>query len=163
MDNLYDVIIGGAGPIGLFLACELGLAGKVDPESLWKVEPLGLRGMNTPSVEGFYRRGLLGKFFNLDERATTLQKTAGFQFAGHFAGIMLNGNKLELDRWKYRLPGPALLGGPTTIERIEAILTERAESLGVTILRGEGFTRLVAQDEDGVTVQAGEHQNHRGK
>ncbi len=26
MSKLYDVIIAGAGPIGLFLACELGLA-----------------------------------------------------------------------------------------------------------------------------------------
>src|SRR5277367_5107642 len=112
MSKLYDVIIVGAGPIGLCLACELGLARAsvlvlerdLKPESPWKVEPLGRRGLNTPSVETFYRRGLLGKFFDPGERPSSFQKTSGFQFGGHFAGIMLNANKLDLDRWKYRLP-----------------------------------------------------------
>jgi 2-polyprenyl-6-methoxyphenol hydroxylase-like FAD-dependent oxidoreductase len=171
MSTLYDVIIAGAGPIGLCLACELGLAHAsvlvlerdLKPESPWKVEPLGRRGLNTLSVETFYRRGLLSKLFDPGERPSTLQKTPGFQFGGHFAGIMLNANKLDLDRWKYRLPGPALVPGPTTIERIETTLTERAESLGVTILRGDGVTKIAAQDDDSVTVEAGENQSFRSK
>lgn len=171
MRELYDVVIAGAGPIGLFLACELGLARAsvlvlerdLKPESPWKVEPLGWRGLNTLSVENFYRRGLLSKFFDLSERPPSIQKTSGFQFGGHFAGIMLNANKLDLDRWKYRLPGPALVPGPATIERIETTLTERAESLGVTILRGDGVTEIAAQDDDSVTVEAGENQSFRGK
>jgi 2-polyprenyl-6-methoxyphenol hydroxylase-like FAD-dependent oxidoreductase len=171
MSKLYDVIIAGAGPIGLFLACELGLAHAsvlvlerdLKPESPWKVEQLGRRGINTPSVEALYRRGLLSKFFDPGERPSSLQKTPGFQFGGHFAGIMLNANMLDLDRWKYRLPGPALVPAPTTIERIETVLTERAESLGVTILRGNGVTKIAAQDGDSVTVEAGETQFFRGK
>ena len=172
MSKLYDVIIAGARPIGLFLACELGLTGASvlvlerdnKPESPWKVEPLGLRGMNTPSVEGFYRRGMLSKFFDPAERPATFQKTDGFQFGGHFAGIMLNANKLDVDRWKYRLPGPALVPGLTTIERIETVLTERAESFGVTILRGKGVTKIVRQDDSSITVEAGEpRQSFRGK
>ena len=170
-NKLYDVIIAGAGPIGLCLACELGLARtsvlvlELDPrcESPWKVEPLGFRGLNTPSVESFYRRGLLSKFFDPAERPSSFQKTAGYQFGGHFAGIMLNANKLDLDRFKYRLSGPALVPGPTTIERIETVLTERAESLGVTILRGNGVTKIAAQDDNGVTVEAGERQTFSGK
>jgi len=52
---------------------------------------------------------------------------------------------------------------PTTIKPIETILTERAESLGVTILRGNGVTKIAAQDNGSVTVEAGENQNFRGK
>ncbi|RDW63664.1 hypothetical protein BP6252_11209 [Coleophoma cylindrospora] len=171
MSKLYDVIIAGAGPIGLFLACELGLARAsvlvlerdLKPKSPWKVEPLGLRGLNTQSIEALYRRGLLGKFFDPADRPSSFQKKPGFQFGGHFAGISLNANKLDLDRWKYRLPGPALVPGPTTIDHIETTLAERAEDLGVTILRGSGVTKIAAEEDDSVTVEAGDSQPFRGK
>ena len=171
MSKFYDVIIAGAGPVGLFLACELALEHasvlvlEREPqlESPWKVAPLGRRGLNTLSVEHLYRRGLLSKLFAPGERPLTLEKKPGFQFGGHFAGIMLNANKADLDHWKYHLPGPALFPGPTSIERIEAALAERAESLGVTILRGNGVTRILAQDDDSVTIEAGENQSFRGK
>jgi 2-polyprenyl-6-methoxyphenol hydroxylase-like FAD-dependent oxidoreductase len=171
MSNLYDVIIAGAGPIGLFLACELGLQHAsvlvlerdLKAESPWKVEPLGRRGINTLSVEAFYRRGLLSKFVDSGVRPSGFQKTSSFQFGGHFAGILLNANKLDLDRFKYRLQGPSLTPRPTTIERIETSLTERAESLGVTILRGNSVTKITAQDSNSVIVEAGQNQSFRGK
>ncbi|KIX99981.1 uncharacterized protein Z520_04619 [Fonsecaea multimorphosa CBS 102226] len=171
MSKLYDVIIAGAGPIGLFVACELGLARvsvlvlerDLKAESPWKGDPLGFRGITTPSLESFYRRGLLGKLFGPDERPSSYQKKPGFNFGGHFAGIPLNANKLDMDRWKYRIPGPALVPGPTTIEHVEAVLTERAEQLGITILRGDGVTKIVSQDHDTVTVEAGENQTFRAK
>jgi len=58
---MHDVVIVGAGPVGLFLACELGLAGRSvlvlerepAPGSPWKATPLGLRGLYTTSVEAF--------------------------------------------------------------------------------------------------------------
>ncbi len=63
----YDVIIAGAGPVGSFLACELKLAGvsvlvlekMADPTSPLKGGATGGRGLNIPSIEAFYRRGLL--------------------------------------------------------------------------------------------------------
>jgi 2-polyprenyl-6-methoxyphenol hydroxylase-like FAD-dependent oxidoreductase len=63
----YDVIISGAGPVGLFLACELALAKcsvlvieKADsPYSPLKQLPFGIRGLSSLSVEGLDRRGLL--------------------------------------------------------------------------------------------------------
>src|SRR5882757_9610872 len=64
---LYDVIIAGAGPVGLFLASELRLAKLSvlvleqleDPHSPLKRLPFGMRGLWGPSIESFYRRGLL--------------------------------------------------------------------------------------------------------
>ncbi|MFD2121938.1 FAD-dependent oxidoreductase, partial [Streptomyces cirratus] len=64
---MHDVVIVGAGPVGLFLACELGLAGcsvlvlerEAEAGSPFKAAALGLRGLNAASVEAFYRRGML--------------------------------------------------------------------------------------------------------
>ena len=64
---IYDVVIAGAGPVGLFLACELRLAGlsvlvleqAEDPRSPLKRLPFGMRGLSVPTIEAFYRRGLL--------------------------------------------------------------------------------------------------------
>lgn len=168
MSTHYDVIIAGAGPIGLFLACELGLRSAsvlvlerdARPKSLWKVEPLGVRGLNTSSVESLYRRGLLGKLFELETRPLSYQKRPGFQFGGHFAGVMLDANKFELDRWKYRLPGPALLGGATTIDELERLLSEHAVTLDIDIRRGCGVTNIDTQDANSVRVEAGDLSFH---
>ena len=62
-----DVIISGAGPVGLFLACELALAKcsvlilekAENPHSPLKQLPFGIRGLSAPTIEALYRRGLL--------------------------------------------------------------------------------------------------------
>jgi len=95
MSKAYDIIIAGAGPVGLFLACELKLVHasvlvlerELNPESPWKAEGLGRRGLNTAAVEFFYWRGLLSQFFGPGEEPSSFQKIPGFQFGGHFAGI----------------------------------------------------------------------------
>jgi 2-polyprenyl-6-methoxyphenol hydroxylase-like FAD-dependent oxidoreductase len=77
--TLYDTIIAGAGPVGLFLACELSLAGcsvlvleqARDPSSPLKRAPFGLRGLSLPSVESLDRRGFL------DEIASQAASGAG--------------------------------------------------------------------------------------
>jgi len=168
---VYDVIIAGAGPIGLFLACELGLAQvsvlvlerDENAQSPWKANPLGRRGLNTIAVEGIYRRGMLSKLYDPAKREMSVQKKPGFQFGGHFAGMMVDANALELDRWKYLIPGPGLAPSPATVEELETLFSERAESLGVTILRGTGVTNISEQTEDGVTVEAGVHKIFRGR
>ena len=64
---MYDVVIAGAGPVGLFLACELRLANvsvlvleqTENPHSALKRLPFGMSGLSVPSTEAFYRRGIL--------------------------------------------------------------------------------------------------------
>ncbi|KAI9891747.1 MAG: hypothetical protein M1814_002497 [Vezdaea aestivalis] len=172
MGKIYDVIIAGAGPVGLFLACELSLAKAtvlvlerdINPLSPWKTKPLGMRGLNTLSMEILHRRGLLEKCLPPGERPLTIVKKPGFQFGGHFAGIGLDANKFDLSRWKYRLPGPSLIPGPTMIDRIEGALAERAEQLGVTILRGKGFDKITTETVNNITVEAGDdNQSFRGR
>jgi choline dehydrogenase-like flavoprotein len=75
----HDVVIAGAGPVGLFLACELRLAGcsvlvlekTEDPRSPLKVLPFGLRGLSVPSAEAFDRRGLLDALLNYSAGGNT--------------------------------------------------------------------------------------------
>jgi 2-polyprenyl-6-methoxyphenol hydroxylase-like FAD-dependent oxidoreductase len=170
MTEQYDVVISGGGPVGLFVACELGLHRDLSilvlehdplpspdsPPNVWKSEPLGLRGLNTASVELFYRRGLLGGLFDLSKRADRPDTKAKFQMAGNFAGNMVNGAKIDLNRaeYKYVLPGPGLLGGPTNLAKVTEVLAKRAEELGVTILRGTSVSEIVSEDASGVTIVA---------
>jgi len=56
-----------------------------------------------------------------------------------------------------------LVPGPTTLEHVETTLTEYAESLGVTILRGNGVTKIAAQNDNTVTVITGEGQYFHGR
>jgi len=67
LSNTHDVIIADAGPVGLFLSCELRLADlsalvleqAEDAHSSLKCLPLGLRGLSVPTIEALYRRGML--------------------------------------------------------------------------------------------------------
>src|SRR4051812_3553829 len=124
---MHDVVIVGGGPVGLFLACELGLAGcdvlvlerEPRPGTPWKALPLGMRGLNAGSVEAFYRRGMLPALGVADDPHTSPRTLS------HFAGMTLDPAKVDLTT----LPSPALEGVMTTLEALEVILSERAAAL----------------------------------
>lgn len=164
MSSSFDVIVAGAGPVGLFLACELATAGisvlvlerDAEPDSPWKTGPLGRRGLNVRAVEAFYRRRLMDKVLGqAGPRPATYEKTTGFNFAGHFAGIMLDGNKIDFSRWKYHLPGPSSFPGRTSLSQIETALSEQAQALGIEIRRGVAVSKAV-EEGDTVKVWAGD-------
>jgi 2-polyprenyl-6-methoxyphenol hydroxylase-like FAD-dependent oxidoreductase len=168
----YDVIIAGAGPVGLFLACELRLANvsvlvlerAEDPRSPLKRLPFGMRGLWGPSVEAFYRRGLLAEVASqrrADGGAAGPPRPGSMAPggerrgpAGHFAGIQFDYANIDSSRWPYRLPGPADTQLGAEMEHLEHVLAAHALSAGVEIRRGaavDGFEPA----SDGITVGAG--------
>ena len=161
----HDVIISGAGPVGLFLACELALAKcsvlileKAEhPHSPLKQLPFGIRGLSAPTIEALYRRGLL-KELEVPKRlknphSTTVQGSR--RQAGHFAGIPFYDDNIDPSQWRYRLPGSTDTSLLSEMEELETVLARRAEALGVKIIRGTAITDF-HQAGDGVTVQAGD-------
>ncbi|GAA1974110.1 FAD-dependent oxidoreductase [Amycolatopsis minnesotensis] len=164
---MYDVVIVGAGPVGLFLAGELGLAGcsvlvlerEPEPGSSWRAHPLGMRGLSAASVEAFYRRGMLHPLRTAsgvpDDPAA--DESAPPRSAGHFGGMVLDPAGIDLAALPFRLPSPASEGMLTSLEAVEEVLAERAVKLGVEIRRGITVD-AVAQDEESVAVRVGEHE-----
>jgi 2-polyprenyl-6-methoxyphenol hydroxylase-like FAD-dependent oxidoreductase len=164
----YDVIISGAGPVGLFLACELALAKcsvllleKAEhPKSPLKQVPFGIRGLSAPTIEALYRRGLLdGLQLHKRIKNPHVSSVAAGQLSepqrlgGHFAGIPFSFNNIDTSQWKYRLPGATDVSLISEMEELEIMLSSRAEALGVVIRRGLAITGF-HQNEFGVTVQS---------
>ena len=174
MDNslLYDVIIAGAGPVGLFLASELRLAKLSvlvleqfeDPHSPLKRLPFGMRGLWGPSIETFYRRGLLERIASQPrgdaggpgqpQPASMAPGSERRGPAGHFAGIQFDHRHIDSTRWTYRLPGPSETQLGAEMEHLERVLTAHALSAGVEIRRGHGVEGFDASNDE-VTVRAG--------
>src|ERR1700678_94712 len=160
--SIHDVIISGAGPVGLFLACELALAKcsvlilekAEDPHSPLKRVPFGIRGLSAPSVEALYRRGLLNEL-ELHKRIKNPHQNAGQESrrqVGHFAGIPFHEGNIDTSQWRYRLPSSTDTSLISEMAELESVLARRAEALGVEIKRGLAVTGF-QQTEDGVTVQ----------
>jgi len=162
---IYDVIISGAGPVGLFLACELALAKcsvlilekAENPSSPLKLLPFGIRGLSAPTIESLYRRGLLDEL-EIHKRLKSPHQNSGQganRQVGHFAGIPFLEGNIDTSQWKHRLPGSTDASLISEMQELETVFTRRAESLGVEIKRGYAITGF-QQTEDTVTVQSGD-------
>jgi flavin-dependent dehydrogenase len=118
---------------------------------------MGARGLNFPSTEALYRRGLLdevkaasfgwiggeqpGMQFTGEGKLSAPAGSAP-RFAGHFAGIMLDA-RVDFSGQKWIVPGPSIGGGMVSLEAIEHLLSNRAKKLGVDLRLGyevTGFT-----------------------
>ncbi|UQA92609.1 FAD-dependent monooxygenase [Streptomyces halobius] len=133
----YDVVVVGAGPTGLMLACELQLAGSrtLVIERLERPADFSKAlGVHARTVELLDLRGLCADFLQ-DAR-----KLPG----GNFASL---GVPLELT--PFDTEHPYVLFVPQV--RTEELLTRRALELGVELRRGHTLTAL-EQDDQSVTA-----------
>src|SRR6478609_6230166 len=171
--KVYDAVIAGAGPVGLFLASELRLA-KLDvlvleqsetPLSPLKRLPFGMRGLWGPSVEAFYRRGLLERIASqpraeksAEGQRSSASMASGSQRrgpAGHFAGMQFDYGNIDSSQWSYQLPGPSDTQLGVEMAHLESVLAAHAVSTGVEIRRGHGVTGFESSNDE-VIVRAGE-------
>jgi 2-polyprenyl-6-methoxyphenol hydroxylase-like FAD-dependent oxidoreductase len=168
--DIYDVVIAGAGPVGLFLACELRLFDlsvlvleqAEDPHSPLKRLPFGMRGLSALTLDALYRRGLLDEVVAAQRDSDAAGKTASTPHwmgqqrrpAGHFAGIQFYHDRVDTSTWPYRLPSPADTSMAVTLETLETVLGRRAGAMGAEIRRGFSVDAIKALD-DKVSVRAG--------
>ena len=164
---MHDVIVAGAGPVGLLLAGELALANcsvlilekAKDPHSPLKRLPFGMRGLSTPTIEALYRRDLL-KELDVHKRIKNPHKNSApaqgpQRQGGHFAGIPFLDGNIDAAQWRYRLPSSLNTHLLSEMAEMESVLSRRAESLGVEIRRGCSITDF-QQTADRVAVQSGD-------
>lgn len=139
-----DVIVIGAGPVGLFLAAELRLGGArtVVLERLAEPsEDTKARGIGALATEALWRRGLGPRLAEAHPDGTRDLARDHGTTRGHFANIF----KLEPDADR---PGTQIWQPD-----LERVLTGHAQALDVPILRAHEVTAL-EPGEDSVTVVA---------
>ena len=169
---LYDVVIAGAGPVGLFLSCELAQAGcsvlvleqAGSADSPLKRLPFGLRGLNAPTLEALDRRGLLDAVAATQvlkpDKGAPPPGTAHWlaqprALGGHFAGIPFALDDVDRTRWSWRLPTPVGTQMAVELQALEKVLAERAIALGVCIERGRAVEAVQAGETEVVIETAG--------
>ena len=150
-----DVVVVGAGPVGLLAAIELALGGArvlilerlAVPNTASKALGIGPLGS-----EALQRRGMGAALDAEETRGFAAMKTLGGQiggggrprtFGGHFAGLSLirTAVQREPERRTRLVDQPA----------VERMLADRAHALGIEVRRGCDVTN-VAQRADGVDV-----------
>ncbi|MEV0703002.1 FAD-dependent monooxygenase [Saccharopolyspora sp. NPDC050389] len=143
---MADVVIAGAGPNGLMLACELSLAG---------IKPLVLERLPERAAEQ-RANGLVGQVVRMLDRRGLHQRFSGSSEpprpapAFVFAAMPLDLSAIE-DNPIYLMQMPQ--------RRIEQVLEERAVELGVEIRQGHELVGLT-QDDDAVAIDVAGPDGH---
>jgi 2-polyprenyl-6-methoxyphenol hydroxylase-like FAD-dependent oxidoreductase len=149
----HDVLVAGAGPVGLTLAAELALAGVrvLVVERRTEIDTAIKAGaINTASAEAFERRGLLAAVAAVQGQQPLQGERRQAPSVGHFGGIQVPAGPVDEDDPSLRGRGPAWYVPVPQVE-VERILGDRAAELGVEVRRGievRGFDAT----EAGVTV-----------
>ncbi|HSI46765.1 MAG TPA: FAD-dependent monooxygenase [Ideonella sp.] len=151
MDEQVDVVVVGAGPVGLLTAIELTLGG-VRVRVLERLAAPSLvakaLGIGPLAVEALQRRGMAEAIAAAEARSLALMNrpaasAAGPRYIGHFAGLSL----IRADAQKE----PDRRGRPVDQPAVETMLGELAQTLGIEPRRECDVTGFV-QQADGVDV-----------
>lgn len=158
MITQVDVVVVGAGPVGLLSAIELTMGGArvlvldrlASPSQAMKAlsfgplagEALMRRGMSTAIAEAQARSAAAMQAFTAQTGADLRGRAS--KYNGHFAGLALirRDAQVDPDRRPRHVDQPSL----------EAMLAERARSLGIDVRREHNVTQIDAGD-DGVDVR----------
>lgn len=153
MKNDVDVVVVGAGPVGLLAAIELSLCGArvLVLERLATVNTtMKALGVGAIGSEALLRRGMAASIAAAEERSFAAMEQAGMNMrnrtakhSGHFAGLFIR-------RAPQKEPGRR--AHLVDQQNLEAILGERAHALGIEVRRQCEVTSFVEQ-ADGIDVE----------
>jgi 2-polyprenyl-6-methoxyphenol hydroxylase-like FAD-dependent oxidoreductase len=153
MKKLVDVVVVGAGPVGLLTAIELTLGGArvlvlerlAAPSLVLKaggIGPLGTEVLQRRGMAAAIDAGQARTFAAMEKFAAQNRpglRGRGSKYSGHFAGLML----IRADAQQE----PERRGSPVDQQAIEAMLADRARSLGIEVRRECDVKGLVQQAE----------------
>jgi 2-polyprenyl-6-methoxyphenol hydroxylase-like FAD-dependent oxidoreductase len=158
MNESFDVVVVGAGPVGLLAAIELTLAGvrALVLERLAAPSPaMKALGIGPLGSEALQRRGMAAAITAAEERMFAAMKQSaerhgpdvrgrGSKFSGHFAGLSLIRKDAQRE--------PDRRAHPVDQQAVEAMLAERAHAMGIEVRRECEVTGFVEQ-ADGLDVE----------
>jgi 2-polyprenyl-6-methoxyphenol hydroxylase-like FAD-dependent oxidoreductase len=154
MDQQVDVVVVGAGPVGLLTGIELTLggAGVLVLERLAAASlEMKAGGLGPLGLEALERRGMGAAIAAAEARSFAAMAQAGAdprakgsKYSGHFAGLSLIRKEAQKE--------PQRRSRPVDQQALEAMLADRAHALGIEVRRECDVTSFV-QRVDGVDVE----------